>query len=75
MWIRSQDKKILINCLGVRLYKNRHVPLPFILCAIPEPADFELGGYETEEAALAELGAIEQWINTECKGAYQVSGG
>lgn len=32
-----------------------------------------LGKFTTKEAALAELDAIQQWIDSDCKGVYQVS--
>lgn len=57
MWIRSQDKKDLINCknLGIRKRLNEHV-----VVSISEFGDFyPLGSYSSEEKALKVLGNIQ----------------
>lgn len=57
MWIRSQNKKYLINCknLGIRKMLNKYV-----VALISECADFyTLGSYSTEEKALKVLDEIQ----------------
>lgn len=57
MWIRSQDKKDLINCknLGIRKRLNEHV-----VVSISECGDFyPLGSYSSEEKALKVLDDIQ----------------
>lgn len=58
MWIRSQNKKYLINCknLGIRKMLNKYV-----VALISECADFyTLGSYSSEEKALKVLDEIQK---------------
>ena len=58
MWIRSQNKKYLINCknLGIRKMLNKYV-----VAIISECADFyTLGSYSSEEKALKVLDEIQK---------------
>lgn len=58
MWIRSQNKKYLINCknLGIRKMLNKYV-----VALISECADFyTLGSYSSEEKALKVLDEIKK---------------
>lgn len=64
MWIRSQDKKDLINSknLGIRKRLNEHV-----VVSISECGDFyPLGSYSSEEKALKVLDRIEELIENQC---------
>lgn len=57
MWIRSQNKKYLINCknLGIKKMLNKYV-----VALISECADFyTLGSYSSEEKALKVLDEIQ----------------
>jgi len=68
MWIRSQDKKDLINCkkLGIRKRLNEHV-----VVSISEFGDFyPLGSYSSEEKALKVLYEIQDAI--EDTGFYRI---
>lgn len=63
MWIRSQNKKYLINCknLGIRKMQNKYV-----VALISECSDFyTLGSYSSEEKALKVLDEIQTCIMTE----------
>ena len=71
-WIRTQDKDFLLNVEGFQI-KNMPNNL-HELYAQPEPSDFFLGSFATQEAALAELDRIEKWISDGAQGVYQVSG-
>lgn len=58
MWIRSQNKKYLINCknLGIRKMINEYV-----VALISECSDFyPLGSYSSEEKALKVLDEIQK---------------
>lgn len=60
MWIRSQNKKDLINCknLGIRKRLNEYV-----VVSISECGDFyPLGSYSSEEKALDVLDEIQELI-------------
>lgn len=58
MWVRSQNKKDLINCknLGIRKRLNEYV-----VVSISECGDFyTLGSYSSEEKALKVLDEIQK---------------
>ena len=62
MWIRSQDKKDLINSknLGIRKRLNEHV-----VVSISECGDFyPLGSYSSEEKALMVMDELQEeaWV-------------
>lgn len=62
MWIRSQDKKDLINSkkLGIRKRLNEHV-----VVSISEYGDFyPLGSYSSEEKALKVMDELQEeaWV-------------
>lgn len=70
MWIRSQNKKYLINCknLGIRKMPNNYV-----VALISECADFyQLGSYSTEEKALKVLDEIQNRTKYLCPKAFQM---
>ena len=70
MWIRSQNKKYLINCknLGIRKMQNKYV-----VALISECADFyTLGSYSTEEKALKVLDEIKKRTEYLCPKAFQM---
>lgn len=62
MWIRSQDKKDLINCKNLSIKKrlNEHV-----VVSISEYGDFyPLGSYSSEENALKVMDELQEeaWV-------------
>lgn len=62
MWVRSQDKKDLINCknLGIRKRLNEYV-----VVSISECGDFyPLGSYLSEEKALKVMDELQEeaWV-------------
>ena len=63
MWIRSQDKKTLVNVEEIRIM-NKDITI-FCGSAI-------LGTYSTEEKALKVLDKIEDMIRYECCGVFQM---
>lgn len=70
MWIRSQNKKYLINCknLGIRKMLNEYV-----VALISECADFyTLGNYSSEEKALKVLDEIQKRTKYLCPKAFQM---
>ena len=68
MWIRSQNKQYLLKITGVYLGPDKKN-----LYALPEPQDYLIGTYSTEEAALLELDAIERWVELGGMGVYQIA--
>lgn len=70
MWIRSQNKKYLINCknLGIRKMINKYV-----VALISECADFyPLGSYSSEEKALKVLDEIQKRTEYICPKTFQM---
>lgn len=70
MWIRSQNKKYLINCknLGIRKMQNKYV-----VALISECADFyTLGSYSSEEKAFKVLDEIQKRTEYLCPKAFQM---
>lgn len=70
MWIRSQNKKYLINCknLGIRKMQNKYV-----VALISECADFyTLGSYSSEEKAFKVLDEIQKLTEYLCHKAFQM---
>lgn len=61
MWIRSQDKEILINIK--RLFVNEIVENKKIVGYSIDSGGIELGRYSTKEKALKVLDKIQETIN------------
>jgi hypothetical protein len=78
-WVRSQDKKVLINTLSFWIQ-----PLPrtetnafgttgtAILVEDANGDSWRVGTFPTEEAALAELDQIERWFERGGSVVYQI---
>jgi hypothetical protein len=57
MWIRSQDKKLLIKCNNIKIFKYNMSE--YLLIANDDIAN-NLGDYDTEEEAIEVLDEIEK---------------
>lgn len=61
MWIRSQDKKSLIDAKCLYIKRYNHDVTPF--CIADKNYDFQLGGYETQERAIEILDEIQKYLH------------
>ena len=69
MWIKSQDKEILIKAVCIYLCGENHI------CASSvEGNRWYIGKYSTEEKALKVLDMIEKFINRSFMYGYQLEG-
>lgn len=69
MWIRSQDKEILIKAVCIYLCGENHI------CASTDEKDrWYIGKYSTKEKALKMLDMIEKFINRSFMYGYQLGG-
>lgn len=81
MWIRSQDKKVLIDaktlCAGTLQKQKRDKNFNSILVGVLSAStldndDIIIGSFDTLEEALEELDRIQEHIAKSCPGVYQV---
>jgi hypothetical protein len=74
LWIRSQDQRKLLNAALIRVdEESLYAETSF---AAPDDDGWFIGQFSTHEAALAELDAIERFIDASdapIAGVYQVS--
>ncbi len=71
-WIRSQDKEDLLRVERIQLGETRANSWALY---VGYSGDHIIAIFHTKEAALAELDAIERWIDGGAQIVYQVSGG
>ncbi len=74
MWIRTQDKQMLIKVSCIWIY----YVMDFQIWKLKGTEDVNkksvsLGTFTTESDAINEINAIEQWIETGGLGVYQIS--
>ncbi|MBK3516585.1 hypothetical protein [Carboxylicivirga marina] len=62
MWIKTKSKKTLVKVIQVKKYKTRKSYSLQGICQASLSAGVDLGKYESEELADAELKAIENCI-------------
>jgi hypothetical protein len=67
MWIRSQDKKVLVKAICVRMYQNYYKSIEewgkFRISATADGIGYEdIGEYETEERALEVMDAVQNFL-------------
>ena len=79
MWIRSQDKKTLVDasCFEIDEYCEGCEPEGNVIYRLLGGFNINqhcwlLGAYSTEEKALKVLDKIEEWIRYECCGVFQM---
>ena len=61
MWIRSQNKKALLNVSSIHILKDGDMSL---MCCVVAGCDYELGVYSTEEKALKVMDILQEeaWV-------------
>ncbi|RPI49084.1 MAG: hypothetical protein EHM49_10520 [Deltaproteobacteria bacterium] len=65
MWIRSQDRDLLVDVSFIEVVGNA-------IFALRDGESNTLGHFLTEKRAKDELTAIERWIDDGVEGVYQV---
>lgn len=60
MWIRNQNKCVMIKCKNIATYKN--IKMDKFVVITNDGTDIELGYYSTKEKALKVLDMIEKEI-------------
>lgn len=61
VWIRSQNKKALLNVSSIHILKDGDMSL---MCCVVAGCDYELGVYSTEEKALKVMDILQEeaWV-------------
>lgn len=74
-WIRSQDKKSIINSYSFRLQECHHMDTCQLLAdlALSPTQEYSVTGtFPSKVAAMNELDRIHQWIREGGEGVFQV---
>ncbi len=75
MWIRSQDKEMLMQSSSFLITRNYGGKLKFaIVCSIAGTSNVKVVGlYKTKSEALQELEIIQKYLESGDTGVYQVN--